>query len=510
MACGAAHAETEGKRVALVVGNASYQNAPKLRNPTRDADAMARSLRATGFEVIEVKDATKQKLERAIVEFGTRLAKGGVGLFFYSGHGMQVNGKNYLIPVDAELAAEGAVKVETTDVDLVLDQMTLAETGFNMVILDACRNNPFERKFRSVGGGGLAAVDDAPKGTLIAYSTAPGKVAMDGEGANGVYTTELLKAMQTPGLTAEDVFKRVRVAVTGDAQTPWEESSLTGEFYFVAPQPAMAAPPPLPQPAANTGQDAEIAFWNSVKDDKNAEAFRAYLAKYPNGQFIELANLKIEEIEAAAQQVAMATPPALAQAPSSLAQAPSSLAPATKACPAPGTEIRESDGSSFRIEKVDGLSCCGTATLNGPGQPLCAYGGVLIHGVSIFRSEEYFSKAKDEVAKLWPLQVGKKVAFDWVSTGGHFALLYSERYEVTRTDTITVPAGTFQVFEVTHERKNRTQRLEAGVNNRAEDGIEHFYLDPASGVAVKYEYLAVLSAASDANHSWEAVSITNP
>ncbi|MFN3077048.1 MAG: caspase domain-containing protein [Alphaproteobacteria bacterium] len=223
------------KRVALVIGNAAYPEMP-LVNPVNDARAMTASLRMTGFEVIERVNAGKAVMEDAIAQFGERLGPNTVALVYYSGHGMQVSGKNYLIPVDAKISSEQTVALRTIDADRVIDQMISARTRLNILILDACRNNPFERRFRAVGGG-LAQMS-APQGTMIAYSTAPGKVASDGEGTNGLYTQELLKALQQPGIEIEKVFKRVRAevsAVSNEAQVPWEASSLVGDFYFVPP-----------------------------------------------------------------------------------------------------------------------------------------------------------------------------------------------------------------------------------------------------------------------------------
>ena len=217
-------------RVALVIGNSTYREAP-LKNPQNDAKAMAAALRDQGFEVILRQNASKIEMERAIADFGDKLSEGATGLFYYAGHGMQVNGRNFLIPVDAQISSEQRVRLETLDVDLVLDQMAAARSRVNVVILDACRNNPFERRFRSTGGG-LAQIN-APEGTLIAYATSPGKVAADGDGDNGLYTEELLKAVRQPGLKVEDVFKTVRVGVSrrsNGAQTPWEASSLVGDF----------------------------------------------------------------------------------------------------------------------------------------------------------------------------------------------------------------------------------------------------------------------------------------
>ncbi|MBL0143521.1 MAG: caspase family protein [Betaproteobacteria bacterium] len=230
-------------KVALVIGNAAYPTAP-LRNPVNDATAISNRLRALGYEVTLRTDVTQREMTRAVSQFGQSLKPGSVGLFYYAGHGMQVRGRNFLIPVDADIQSEASARSEAVDLDLVLEQ--LGPTRLSMVILDACRNNPFEGRFRSTAGGGLAQVD-APKGTLLAYATAPGKVASDGNGANGLYTAELLKAMDIPGIKVEEVFKVVRVNVikaTASQQIPWESSSLTGDYYFrpaAAPAPAMDA-----------------------------------------------------------------------------------------------------------------------------------------------------------------------------------------------------------------------------------------------------------------------------
>ena len=223
------------QRVALIIGNSAYPAAARLRNPVNDATAMANKLRALGFDVVLKTDASQRDMTRAISQFGQKLAPGSVSLFYYAGHGMQVRGKNFLIPIDAEIETEGSVHSEAVDVDQLLNQ--LGPARLSMVILDACRNNPFERRFRSTGSGGLAQID-APTGTLLAYATAPGKVASDGSGANGLYTEALLKALDTPGLKVEDVFKQVRISVikaSDNQQIPWESSSLTGEFFFRPP-----------------------------------------------------------------------------------------------------------------------------------------------------------------------------------------------------------------------------------------------------------------------------------
>ncbi|HKO44867.1 MAG TPA: TonB family protein [Pyrinomonadaceae bacterium] len=221
------------KRVALVIGNSAYPTAP-LKNPVHDAEDITKALQASGFEVIEKKDLDQNGMKRAIREFGMKIRDGGVALFYYAGHGLQVKGNNYLVPVDAEVHTEEEVEYETVDAGFVLAQMDSARTSLNIVILDACRNNPFARSFRSASNG-LAKMD-APDGTLIAYATAPGSIASDGgAGRNGIYTRELLKVIAIPDLSIEDVFKRVRISVHGvtqGKQTPWESSSLMGDFSF--------------------------------------------------------------------------------------------------------------------------------------------------------------------------------------------------------------------------------------------------------------------------------------
>ena len=230
-------ASNTGRKVALVIGNSAYQDGPLL-NPANDARAMSEALRETGFDVLEYTDVeTLADMKRDIREFGHKIENGGVGLFYYAGHGIQVNGKNFLIPTKAEIYAEEEVEYEAVDVGFVLAQMEIARNRMNIIILDACRNNPFARSWRSAGSG-LAFIN-APAGTLIAYSTAPGSVASDGTGANGLYTEELLKQIHNPGLRIEDVFKNVRSEVlkkSNNIQTPWESSSLVGDFYFIRPE----------------------------------------------------------------------------------------------------------------------------------------------------------------------------------------------------------------------------------------------------------------------------------
>jgi hypothetical protein len=223
---------SEGERSALVIGNSAYGTGP-LKNPVNDAADMAATLKKLGFAVTLKNNATLQEMDEAIEAFGNRLKRGGVGLFYYAGHGVQVNGTNYLIPIGARINKEADVKYQAVDANRILDEMANANNGLNIVMLDACRDNPFARSFRSAARG-LAVVSNAPSGTFISYSTSPGNVARDGDGRNSPYTAALLTYMQTPGMTISDMFINVRVKLKKETgQVPWELSSLEGQFYFL-------------------------------------------------------------------------------------------------------------------------------------------------------------------------------------------------------------------------------------------------------------------------------------
>ena len=230
---------TNQKRIALVIGNSDYENAGRLANPINDARGMSDALTSLGFKVFKYEDLGQSEMKRAIDKFGSMLSHYDVSLVFYAGHGIQVNGNNYLIPVDAKISSKKDVEYNAIDAGRILSKMEDSQSKTNIIILDACRNNPFERSWNRAiklnGGGGLAFMN-APTGSLIAYSTAPGSTALDGKiGTNGVYTAALLEHMKTPNITIEEMFKRVRVTVeakTDKKQVSWESTSLKGNFFF--------------------------------------------------------------------------------------------------------------------------------------------------------------------------------------------------------------------------------------------------------------------------------------
>jgi hypothetical protein len=222
------------KRYALIIGNSDYKESP-LRNPVNDAKVMAGELNRLNFEVMVYTNVDKVKMKEAIRAFGDKIAQNkGVALFYYAGHGLQSNGVNYLVPVSANIQREYDIEDECVKADMVLRMLEIEDNPMNIIILDACRNNPYSKSTRSLDRG-LAQPDNAPKGSIIAFATAPGKTASDGGGDNGLYTQELIKALRKPGLTVEQVFKEVRINViklSNSAQMPWENSSLLGDFYF--------------------------------------------------------------------------------------------------------------------------------------------------------------------------------------------------------------------------------------------------------------------------------------
>lgn len=244
---GAALAAAAGRKAALVIGNANYRIG-SLKNPVNDAQAMAASLRALGFDVTQRENTTLREMIETMRQFSMQTQQAQVRVVYYAGHGVQVKGRNYLLPVDTEIRAEDEVAAKSADLTEFLDRLGAMKQGMNVVILDACRNNPFSGaeivgpdgrrlnvRFRGATPSGLAPVD-APLGSMIAFSTAPNGIALDNpREKNSLYTKHLLEHLQVPGLPVELLFKRVRVAVakeTGNVQVPWESSGLTGDFCF--------------------------------------------------------------------------------------------------------------------------------------------------------------------------------------------------------------------------------------------------------------------------------------
>jgi hypothetical protein len=281
----------QGKRVALVIGNAKYKYTSALMNPGNDAEDVAAELRKLGFDTIEKVDLDKAAMDRTIRNFAEKLSGAQVGLFFYAGHGLQVGGQNYLVPIDAKLSSASAIDFEMVRLDLVHRTME-REAATNILMMDACRDNPLARNLaRALGtrsaqvGRGLAVVESG-EGTLISFSTQPGNVALDGTGRNSPYAGALIKHLATPGEDLPTILINVRnevMSATGRRQVPWEHSAMTARFYFTPPK---AGP-----------QQVELEFWGSVKDSTSPGVLRTYVERFPDGEFVPVARALIEHYE---------------------------------------------------------------------------------------------------------------------------------------------------------------------------------------------------------------------
>ena len=302
------------KRVALVIGNSAYKHASELANPRNDAADMAAALKRLGVMVIEGTDLDKPGMDRAIKSFAAALSGADVGVFFYAGHGLQVNGSNYLVPVDAELTTSAALEFEMVRMDLV-QRLMEGEAKTNLVFLDACRNNPLSRNLaRAMGtrsgviGQGLAAAESGV-GTLISYSTNPGNVALDGAGRNSPYSGALVKALTASNDDVIGILTKVRndvMAATADKQVPWENHSLRSRFFFRQPVVAVEPPqaslaPASPARSASAGGsiDPERA-WAATKDTKDGMVLESFLRRFGDSFYADLARSRLGEINSAA------------------------------------------------------------------------------------------------------------------------------------------------------------------------------------------------------------------
>lgn len=313
------------RRVAFVLGNGDYRTVMPLPNPTIDSTAMAAKLRNIGFEVVEGTDLTREGMTAKLIEFGRKAQGADIAVFFYAGHGIAVNGVNYLLPVDADLKSEMDVKLGAAiDVDTTLDQ-TMGDAKVKLVFLDACRDNPFAERIRSASrtrsvtvANGLAEMKSG-EGTLIAFATGPGQTALDGSaGGHSPFTRALLDNIATPGVEIQQAMTKVRAQVnesTRKQQLPWGHTNLIGAVYLNPAADGAAATPvalgaaPATAAAAPVTSEVELEFWRSIRDSNKVEELDAYLTNYPNGQFRSIALARIASLKAAPPKPEKALPP---------------------------------------------------------------------------------------------------------------------------------------------------------------------------------------------------------
>ncbi len=297
-------------RLALVIGESAYRTVTPLPNPANDARAMSDFLNDAGFEVTTADDLTRDEMNQKVGDFASAIAAKGpdtVALVFYAGHGLQIDGENYLVPVDVDPKREADIPLQAVRLNDVLNTLNSVPTRMRILLLDACRNNPFPA-INQTAGHGLAMVDtrSGAPGTFLSYSTSPGAEAEDGNGADSPYTTALLSAAREPGVPIEEAFKRVRVAVnkaTDGRQTPWDSSSLTDDFRFVpATGPSAANAGPKPMPAKLTvdqwrqqlqGRSIDVAH-DMVVADGSLEAYQAFVALDAQSQYTPRMRLWID------------------------------------------------------------------------------------------------------------------------------------------------------------------------------------------------------------------------
>lgn len=358
------------RRVALVIGNNDYQNIVKLEKAVNDANSVAAELKKVGFEVQTLNNAGQKKMNQAINEFVQKVSGGGVGVFFFAGHGLQINNQNFLVPVDMDQPREADdVADQAISVTVLQDKLATAKARYTLLVLDACRNNPLPKKAgRSIGSTRGLAMTNSPSGQTVLYSAGANQEALDSLGANdnnpnGLFTREFLPTISQPGVSSTDALKRTRSMVTqkaksvGHEQQPALYDQTDGDFYFVpgpAPAQTLAAAPASPAVQTIDPKAVELSFWDSIKDSKQPEDYQDYLSKYPNGQFAQLATRRVASMKSTSVSRGGDAP----SAPSAVASAPAqvAMAPAPPPPPAGGASIAsklEEQGKMNNLKVTD-------------------------------------------------------------------------------------------------------------------------------------------------------------
>jgi uncharacterized caspase-like protein len=439
-------------KIALVIGNSGYRSAP-LKNPANDAKAISQALGSLGFAVTTRLDASRTGLTNAVNAFVDELAeKQCVGLFYYAGHGIQLGWKNYLLPVDMQVSVIRDVPAQGVEVNALMQGLGKAGNALNVVILDACRDNPFG-SLEGLDQKGLSQMD-APNQTLLAYATAPGNVASDGDGSNGLYTENLLREMRVPEAKLEDVFKRVRLSVrlkSRGAQVPWESTSLEEDFWFVPPRSLVAATEEELQQkrkqaaAANAAAEAErlfkleLALWEKASAAGGVEAFQDYLFRYPSGRFSELAQLRLDQelAKLGEKKVVIAS---------------SQGNPYTQGSATADTRYQIGDTYTYRtidlISKVEQRRVTETVTQISDGMVSFSNGFAVDLLGNLMRQPDGRRFGPNQ---NYPLEfaVGRRWTSRYSVIGASGLSGFAEReFRITGKEHITVPAGTFDAFVV--------------------------------------------------------------
>jgi len=324
---GSALAQQKEQRVALVIGNNDYQHAKKLDNAVADAQAFRRELEARGFQVVYRENANRRAMNGAMDEFIGKLGTDAIGLVYYSGHGVQINGANYLVPTDLLAKSSSDFVNDAIDLEKLVSRVSQAQANFSLAVIDACRDNPFQNNKKDIGGSrGLVAPSGNASGMMVVYSAGANQKALDrlsdaDRNPNGLFTREFLKAMRLPGLTVQEAVNKIKTSViaqaksVGHVQTPAIYDQSVGTFMFTpgaSPAPAdnIVRPSPVVVAPVMTVEQREDAFWADAKAAGNKEAFEAYLGSYPKGRYVSLAKANIARLSKDVQVVS--APPVVA------------------------------------------------------------------------------------------------------------------------------------------------------------------------------------------------------
>ncbi len=437
-------------RVALVIGNSAYASAPALLNPSNDAKAMSDTLRGLGFTVVELRDGSKTQMAEAVGKVRDSLkGKQGIGMLYYAGHGLQVDARNFMVPVDAKMGKSADVALQTVDVSSVIDAFKTAGNRMNIIVLDACRDNPFGG---ITTGKGLAPLD-APSGTFLAYATAPGNVAEDGDvkSGNGLYTQYLLQELKKPQARIEDVFKRVRFAVrkaSGGRQIPWESTSLEDDFQFNDGRiVALQKPTPVEM---RTQFIQEKQDWDRIKDSSNPDDFYAFLQKYPSGTITEAVHARLN---------LLSRPSMTVQGMADVGEKEFSFVPATyrlgdtlsvfRSDAVRGQPYTEAVEDKYTVSQVSEREVTVQVQIRVGNSAATFELYFTPDGASLGNSTSRYEPAQPYIP-AGVLQPGQRWRVAYVARGGIFTrnIPVTGEGQIVARERITVPAGTFDTFRV--------------------------------------------------------------
>ncbi len=469
-------ASGDPSRLALVIGNSAYRDGP-LINPGNDARAMAGLFGQAGFTLESRLDATRADMIAAIERFGGAIRRPETKLvvFYYAGHGVQLDWRNYLLPVDAEVDMADQLRQRCVDLGLLLSQLGAAKDKTFIIILDACRNNPFGNAYRPEQKG--LAQFDAPVGSLIAYATAPGNVASDGSGKNGLYTENLVRELSVRGTRIEDALKRVRLNVrltSRGAQIPWETTSLESDVFLFNDGQKKLSDAELEKQV-----EADLAAWIRIKTSRKVDDWVGYLHNFPNGRFAEIAQMRLAsllaETEKPATVSAAPSAPTPVVAPAAVApaielmagaQAPQLLQPSVNPYSAGfyplGRKYMVGDYAIFRqsdiltgveqriytqrVTRIDQEA--DRVEINGGRAIWDLMGNAIKSGDKEFDAPQQFTPAG--------FQVGKKWTATFIRTRDGLAATIYYDLQIVRREKVSVPAGVFDAFRIEGQGWNRT------------------------------------------------------